>query len=59
MSLINCKVELSLNWTDNCIFTLNTNAANNINKATFTITNAKLYVPFVTLSSKDNVKLSK
>ena len=59
MSLINCKVELSLNWTKNCILTLNPNANNNINEATFTITDAKLYVPIVTLSSEDNVKLSK
>ena len=42
MSLINCKVEVSLNWTENCILILNPNANNNINKATFTITDAKL-----------------
>ena len=59
MSLINCKVELSLNWTENCILTLNPNPSNNINEATFTITDAKHYVPIVTLSSEDNVKLSK
>ena len=59
MSLINCKVELSLNWTENCILTLNRNANNNINEATFTITDAKLYVPIVTLSIEDNAKLSK
>ena len=59
MSLINCKFELSLNWTENCILTLNPNANNNINRATFTITNAKLYVPIVTLSTEDNAKLSK
>ena len=59
MPLINCKVELSLNWTENCILTLNPNPSNNINQATFTITDAKHYVPIVTLSSEDNVKLSK
>ena len=60
MPLINCKVELSLNWAENCILTLNPNANNNnINKATFTITDAKLYVPIVTLSIEDNAKLSK
>ena len=59
MPLINCKVELSLNWTENCILTLNPNPSNNINEATFTITDAKHYVPIVTLSSEDNVKLSK
>ena len=38
MSLINCKVELSLNWIENCILTINLDTNNNINKATFTIT---------------------
>ena len=42
MPLINCKVELSLKWTENCIFTLNPNANNNVNKATFTINDLKL-----------------
>ena len=59
MPLINCKVELSLNWTENCILTLNPNANNNINKAICTITDATLYVPIVTLSIEDNAKLSK
>ena len=59
MPLMNCKVELSLKWIENCILTINPNANNNINKATFTITDAKLYVPIVTLSIEDNSKLSK
>ena len=59
MSLINCKVELSLKWIENCLLTINVDANNNINKATFTITDAKLYVPSITLSSEDNIKLSK
>ena len=54
MSLINCKVELSLKWTENCILT----TAANANKATFKTTE-KLYVPIVTLSVEDNSKLSK
>ena len=33
--------------------------AANANKATFKITNAKLYVPIVTFSTEDNAKLSK
>ena len=33
--------------------------ANNANKATFKIADAKLYVPIVTLSIEDNAKLSK
>ena len=55
MSLINCIVELSLNWIENCVLT----TAANTNKATFKITDAKLYVLLVTLSAEDNVKLSK
>ena len=53
MSLINCKVELSLKWTENCVLT----TAANANKAIFEITDAKLYVPIVTLSIEDNTKL--
>ena len=33
--------------------------SNDGNAATFTITDAKLYVPIVTLRTKDNTKLSK
>ena len=55
MPLINCKVELSLNWIENCVLTTSVNA----NKATFKITDAKLYVPVVTLSIEDNAKLTK
>ena len=55
MPLINCKVELSLNWIENCVLT----TAANANKATFKITDAKLYVPIFTLSAEDNAKLSK
>ena len=55
---INCKIELSLKWIENCILTVNPDANNNINKATFTITDAKLYVPIVTLKTEDNAKLS-
>ena len=41
------------------ILTINPNANNNINKATFTITDAELHVPIVTLKTEDNAKLSK
>ena len=50
---INCKIELSLPWDPNCIIT---SLAKN---SSFTITDAKLYVPIVTLSIEDNEKLSK
>ena len=52
MPLINCKVEISLKWIERCLLTV-------ANNATFKITDAKLYVPIVTLSSEDNVKFSK
>ena len=52
MPLINCKVELSLNWIERCLLTV-------ANTATFKITDAKLYVPIVTLKTEDNTKLSK
>ena len=50
--LINCKVELSLNWIERCLLTV-------ANTTIFEITDAKLYVPIVTLSAEDNAKLSK
>ena len=52
MPLINCKVELSLKWYENCILSSAGTAA------TFTITDTKLYVPVVTLKIEDNAKLS-
>ena len=56
MPLINCKVyQLSLYWIEKCVLT----AATNVNKATFKITDAKLYVPMVILSAEDSTKLSK
>ena len=62
MPLINCKDELSLKRIENCILTtaaIGADAnATGADSATFKITDAKLYVPIVTLSSEDNVKLS-
>ena len=49
---INCKVEISLKWVENCMLTTATNA-------TFKITDAKLYIPIVILKTEDNTKLSK
>ena len=61
--LINCKVELSLRWIENCVLTtaeIGANAnATGADGATFTVADAKLHVPVVTLSTEDNVKLSK
>ena len=53
MTLINCKVELSLELYETCILS----SAGTV--AIFTITDTKLYVPVVTLKIDDNVKLSK
>ena len=51
MPLINCK--LSLKRIENCIL------SSAVTAATFKITDAKLYVPTVTLKTEDNIKLSK
>ena len=54
MPLINCKVELILTWSRNCVI-ISTNIANQI--STFTITKTNLYVAVITLSTQDNAKL--
>ena len=51
MPLINCKVNLILTWSSTCVITNSTGAE------TFKITDTKLYVPVVTLSTQDNSKL--
>ena len=63
--LINCKVELSLTWVENCMLSGGENindagvVANAGTAANFKITDSNLYVPVVTLLTEDNVKLSK
>ena len=52
--LINCEVELILNWSANCVI-IYTNVNNQV--PTFTITETNLYGPVVTLSTQDNEKL--
>ena len=54
MPLINCQVELILNWSANCviIYTIVNNQV-----PTFTITQTNLCVSVVTLSTLDNEKL--
>ena len=65
ISLINCKVELSLTWIENCVLSgkENTNnvrvVANSGTAANFKMTDAKLYVPIVTLSTEDSAKLAR
>ena len=51
MPLINCEVNLILTWSSTCVIFNSTGAG------TFAITDTKLYVPVVTLSTKENDKL--
>ena len=51
MLLINCEVNLILTWSKDCVIT------NSEGEAKFAITETKLYVPVVTLSTQDNAKL--
>ena len=53
MPLINCKIYFQLNWTEDCILSSNGTSGK------FEIIDAKLHVPIVTLSTKDNVNLTK
>ena len=53
MSLINCEINLDLNWSKKCVI-----VANNANQVTtISMTDTKPYVPVATLSTQDNVKL--
>ena len=54
MLLIKCKINLILTWSTNCVI-VSTAVANQ--GATFAITDTKLYVPVVTLSTQDSKKL--
>ena len=51
MPLINCEVNLLLTWSKDCVIT------NSTGEEKFAITETKLYVPVVTLSTLDNAKL--
>ena len=54
MPLINCEINLILTWFANCVIVSTNNANQN---ATFAITNTRLYVPVVTLSTQENANL--
>ena len=54
MPLINCEVNIILTWSAKCVI-LYTNLASQM--STFTISETKLYVPVVTLSTQDNSKI--
>ena len=51
MLLINCEISLILNWSENCIISSATG------RTKFSITDTKLYVSVITLSTQDNAKL--
>ena len=51
MPLINCEINLILTWSEDCVISSKTR------ETKFTITDTKLYVPVVILSSQDNEKL--
>ena len=51
MPLINCELNIIFTWSINCVI-VSTNVANE--NATFAITDTKLYVPVVTLSTQNN-----
>ena len=62
--LINCEVSLELKWDKNCVITsdqidrnLDGGQTAAPTGATFTINDCKLYVPVVTLSKDDEIKL--
>ena len=50
MFLINCEIKLILTWSDISLLSNDTKATS------FAITDTKLYVPVVTLSTQDNTK---
>ena len=53
MPMINCEVNLILTWSSSCVLI----ATGNQNQAArFAITDTKLYVPVVTLSTQENTK---
>ena len=52
MSLINCEINLILTWSEDCVISSATGATK------FKITDTKLYVLIVTLSTQDNAKLT-
>ena len=51
MRLINCEISLILTWSSTCVITNSTGAGK------FEITDTKLYIPVVTLSTQDIAKL--
>ena len=53
MPLISCKIHLELNWIEDCI------SSSARNSAKFKIRDVTFHVPIVSLSTKDNINLTK
>ena len=51
MPLINCEINLTLTWSEDCAISSATG------ETKFRITDAKVYIPVLTLSTQDNAKL--
>ena len=51
MPLINCEINLTLTWSENCVIFSAADAAK------FATTDTTLYLPLVPLSTRDNAKL--
>ena len=51
MPLINCEIYLILTWSSTCVI------ANSTGDGKFAITDTKVYIPVVTLSTQDIAKL--
>ena len=59
MPLIDCKVELELKWTKYCVFSAGGTENMMLKILDILSKTTKLYLPIVTLSARDNQKLSK
>ena len=55
--LINCEVELILTWSENCVLADMTLANHPPNELKFEITDTKLYVPVITFSKENDIKV--
>ena len=54
MTLVNCEIELELNLSKICLLI---EEDDHITDSSFTNTSTKIYVPVVTLSINNNIKL--
>ena len=54
MPLINCEINLDLNWSEKCVIVATNVAAQ---ETIFSRTYTKIYVPVVTLLTQNNAKL--